>query len=164
MGADLADNETGKDDLVDKLVLDIKATSLLYGSESELREDLQSKIAGSQDQSVQEFVKALQLEKPTHGGKLLGIAIGELVMAAILVVAGAVVLFPSAIGLNTVGSLTQYYASRVTGALGGSPLSPYVSFAEFAVGVLLVLSAFFTLREAASNLKEAGFSVRPGEA
>jgi len=164
MNLDLANNETQKEDLLDRLVLDIKAATLLYGSESDLRDDLQTKIAGSQDQSVQEFVKALQLERPTHAGKLLAIALGELVMASILVVAGAVVLFPPAIGLNTVGSLTQYYASRVTGNLGGSPLSPFVSFVEFAIGVLLVLSAFFALREAASNLKEAGFAVRPGEA
>lgn len=160
----MASDESRKDDLIDRLILDIKAATLLYGSESDLKEGLQAKVAGSQDQSVQEFVKALQLEKPSHAGKLLAIALGELVMASILVVAGAVVLFPPAIGLNTVGSLVQYYASRVTGSLGGSPLSPYVSFIEFAIGVLLVLSAFFVLREAASDLKGAGFAVRPGGA
>jgi hypothetical protein len=160
----LSSNETQKEDLLDRLVLDIKAATLLYGSESDLKDDLQAKIAGSQDQSVQEFVKALQSERPSHAGKLLAIAVGELVMASILVVAGAVVLFPTAIGLDTLGDLAQYYASRVTGSIGGSPLSPYVSFLEFSIGVLLVLSAFFALREAASNLKEAGFAVGPGEA
>ena len=163
MSQNLANNETQKEDLLDRLVLDIKAATLLYGSEIELRDDLHTKIAGSQDQSVQEFVKALQLDKPSHAGKLLAIALGELVMASVLVVAGAVVLFPTAIGLNTFGSLAQYFASRVTGNLGGSALSPYISFVEFAIGVLLVLSAFFALREAASNLKEAGFAVRAGE-
>jgi hypothetical protein len=156
-------NETQREDLLDRLVLDIKAMTLLYGSESDLKDDLQARIAGSQDEGVQEFVKALQVKRPSHGGRLLAIALGELVMASILVVAGAVVLVPTAIGLNTIGSLAQYYASRVTGNLGGSPLSPYISFVEFAIGVLLVLSAFFALREAASNLKEAGFTVRSGE-
>ena len=160
----MASDQTRKDDLLDRLVLDIKASTLLYGSESDLRDDLQAKIAGSPDQSVQEFVRLLQLERPSRAARLLAIALGELLMASILVVAGAVVLFPTAIGLNSVGTLAQYYASRVTGSLGGSPISPYVSFVEFAIGALLVLSAFFALREAASDLKGAGFAVRPGEA
>ena len=159
----MANDETQKENLLDRLVLDIKAATLLYGSESDLRDDLHTKIAGSHDQSVQEFVKALQLERPSRAGKLLAIALGELVMTSILVVAGAVVLVPTAMGLNTVGSLAQYYASRVNGSISASPLSPYISFVEFAIGVLLVLSAFFALREAASNLKEAGFTARSGE-
>jgi hypothetical protein len=160
----LASNETQRDDLLDRLILEIKAIVLLYGSESDLKDELQSKIRESHDESVLEFVKALQVEKPAQSGKLLAIALGELVMASILVVAGAIVLVPTAIGLNTVGSLVQYYSSRLSGNLGGSPLSPYISFVEFILGVLLVLSAFYALREAASNLKEAGFAVRSGEA
>jgi hypothetical protein len=160
----LASNETHKEDLLDRLVLEIKAISLLYGSESELKDELQSKIRGSHDESVQKFVKALQIERPAHSGKLLAIALGELLMSSLLVVAGAVVLVPTALGLNTVGSLVQYYSSRVTGNLGGSPLSPYLSFIEFGLGILLVLSAFFALREAASNLKEAGLAEGPGVA
>jgi len=34
---------------------------------------------------------------------------------------------------------------------------------EFGVGILLMLSAFFALREAALNLKQAGLSVKSGE-
>jgi hypothetical protein len=160
----LANNETQREDLLDRLILEIKALTLLYGSESELKDELKSKIRESHDESVQEFVKALQIERPSQFGKLLAIATGELVMASMLVVAGAVVLVPTAIGVNTLGDLVQYYSSRVTGSLTGSPLSPYISFVEFVLGVLLVLSAFFVLREAASNLKEAGFTVGPGEA
>jgi hypothetical protein len=160
----LTSNETRKEDLLDRLILEVKAIVLLYGSESELKDELRGRVRDSRDESVQEFVRALQKERPAQTGKLLAIALGELVMASILVVAGAVVLVPTAIGLNTVGNLVQYYASRATGSLSGSPLSPYISFVEFVLGALLVLSAFYALREAASNLKEAGLTVRSGEA
>lgn len=160
----LASNETRAEDLLDRLILEIKAVALLYGSEAELREKLENKITGSHDESVRRFVQALQSEKPTETGRLLAIALGELVMASLLVVAGAVVLVPTVVGVNSLTSLVQYFADRTSGSLGGSPLSQYLSFMEFAVGVVLMLSAFFALREAALNLKEAGLAIKSGEA
>jgi hypothetical protein len=159
----LTTDETQTDNLLDRLVLEIKAISLLYGSEIELREKLETRIIESHDESVGRFVKALQIERPAETGKKLAIALGELIMASILVIAGAVVLVPTVSGVNTLASLVQYFAERTNGSVGGSPLSPYLSFVEFGVGILLMLSAFFALREAALNLKQAGLSVKSGE-
>jgi len=159
----LATDETRTEDLLDRLVLEIKATSLLYGSEAELREKLERKIAESDDENVRRFVKALQVEGPVQTGRKFALALGELLTAAILVVAGAVVLIPTVAGVNTLSSLVQYFSERTSGTVGTSPLSPYLSFMEFAVGVVLLLAAFFSLREAALNLKQAGLAVKSGE-
>ena len=159
----LASDEKRTGDLFDSLLLDIKGVSLLYGADTELRDRLEEKFAESNDESVQRFVKALQMERPTETRGTLALALGELLTAAILTVAGAVVLVPTVIGVNTLSSLVRYFAEKTSGTVGTSPLSPYLSFMEFAVGVVLLLSAFFSLREAALNLKKAGLTVKSGE-
>ena len=84
-------------------------------------------------------------------------------MASLLVVGGAIALVPTVVGASTLSSFVQYFAERASGTVGSSPLSPYVSFVDFGIGVLLMLSAFFALREAALNLKKAGLAVKTGE-
>ncbi len=159
----MTSEETKREDLLDRLILDIKAVSLLHETETELREKIEDRIAGSNDESVRKFVRALQTGAPAQTGRRLALALGELLTAAILVVAGAVVLVPTVAGVNTLSDLERYFAERVSGTVATSPLSPYLSFMEFAVGVVLLLSAFFALREAATILKQAGLAVKSGE-
>ncbi len=159
----MTSEETKREELLDRLVLDIKAVSLLHETETELREKIEDRIAGSNDEGVRKFVRALQTGAPAQTGRRLALALGELLTAAILVVAGAVVLVPTVAGVNTLSDLERYFAERVSGTVGSSPLSPYLSFMEFAVGVVLLLSAFFALREAATILKQAGLAVKSGE-
>ena len=149
--------------MLDRLLLEAKAISLLLGSEAELRGALERKLIESHDESVRRFVRAMQTKKHAQSGRLLIIALGELVLASLLVVVGTVILVPSVVGVNTYAGLVQYFTDSASGALGGSPLSQYFPFIEFGVGVVLMLSAFFSLREAALNLRQAGLSVRPGE-
>ncbi len=159
----MTSEETKREELLDRLVLDIKAVSLLHETETELREKIEDRIAGSNDEGVRKFVRALQTGAPAQTGRRLALALGELLTAAILVVAGAVVLVPTVAGVNTLSDLERYFAERVSGTVGSSPLSPYLSFMEFGVGVVLLLSAFFALREAATILKQAGLAVKSGE-
>ncbi len=144
-------------------MLEAKGISLLLGCDAELRAALASRLIESHDESVRRFVKAMQLKKPAETGRLIAIALGELVMASLLVVAGTVVLVPSVVGVNTYAGLVQYFSDRASSVVGSSPLSQYLPFIEFGVGVVLMLSAFFSLREAALNLRQAGLSVRTGE-
>lgn len=137
---------------------------MLYGSEAELRERVEGKITESNDEGVRRFVRALQTVRPAETRGRLALALGELLTAAILVVAGAVVLVPTVAGVNTLASLVQYFAERTGSTIGTSPLSPYLTFMEFGVGVALLLSAFFALREAALNLRRSGLAVKSGEA
>lgn len=159
----MTSDEARTEDLLDRLVLEIKAIALLYRSEEELRDRIEEKITGSHDENVRRFVGALQSGGAQETGGRLALALGELLTAAILVVAGAVVLVPTVAGVGTLSSLAQYFAERTSGTVGTSPLSPYLTFMEFAVGVVLLLSAFFALREAALNLRRAGLAVKSGE-
>ena len=155
--------ERRTEEMLDRLLLEAKGISLLLGSDAELRAALASRLLESHDESVRRFVKAIQLKKPAETGRLIAIAIGELVLASLLVLAGTVVLVPSVVGINTYAGLVRYFTDTASTVLGSSPLSQYLSLIEFGVGVVLMLSAFFSLREAALNLRQAGLSVRPGE-
>jgi preprotein translocase subunit Sec61beta len=159
----LSSGEKRSDDLVDKLVLDIKALALLSGSEADLKEKLRGKVVESHDESIEKFLKAVQKGPKPETGRLLAVAIGELVLASLLVLAGTLSLIPTVVGIDTPAGLVQYFAERTYGAIGFSPFGQYVSVVGFVLGALLILSAFYTLRQAAINLREAGLSVKTGE-
>lgn len=159
----MASDDSKTEELLDRLVLEIKAIALLYQSEEELRERVKGKIIESSDESIRVFVKALQSHGREETRGRFALALGELLTAAILVVAGVIFLIPTVAGVGTLSSLAQYFAERASGTLVTTPLSPYLTFIEFGVGAVLLLSAFFTLREAALNLKRAGLNVKPGE-
>jgi hypothetical protein len=159
----LSTNERRIDDLIEKLLLDMKGVALLQGSDSELRERIQAKVAGSRDFNVQRFVVALQSGRRPGTGRLLVVALGELIVASLLVIAGAVVILPTVVGISTPSALIQYFTQEVYGGLGASPLSEYISLIEFVMGAFLMISAFYALRQAALDLKEAGVAVKSGE-
>ena len=160
----MADSDDRAENILDNLVLQAKAFSLLYGSEEELRERLEGRMIDSSDEAIRRFVKALQTGKKVQTGRLLAIALGELLFASLLVVAGSVVLVPTVVGVDTLQGLVQFFAERAGGSSGGAFLTPYLSIVEFVIGALLIVSAFFSLREAAANLKDAGATIRSGEA
>ena len=153
-----------REELLDRLVLDIKALVLLQGSDAELKAELQGPIVQSPDESIGRFVAAMQVEKPPHAARMVAVAVGELFLASFLVVVGVVTLAPQIAGISTPQGFLQYATSSAATALAQSPFSGYLPFLEFAVGVALMLSAFFVLRQAALNLKAADLSVKPREA
>jgi len=159
----LSESEKRTDDLVDRLVLDIKALVLLHGSESDLKDRLDRELVDSHDESVAKFVKALQKgEKPKSRGLVI-MAAGELVLASLLVLAATVVLVPVFVGVSSPGAYLQYLLQDTYTGLGSTPLGQYVSLIEFALGAVLMLSAFYTLRQAAANFKESGLAISYGE-
>lgn len=159
----LSNSEKKNEDLTDKLVLDIKALVLLHGSEAELKSRLDRKLGESTDESVVKFVKVLQKEEKPGSVGLMLMALGELVLASLLVLAGTIVLVPTFVGITSPTALMQYFTENVITGLGNSPLGQYVSLIEFALGAVLMLAAFYSLRQAALNLKETGLSVEPGD-
>ncbi len=156
-----SDEKAGE--LLDRLTLDIKALVLLHGSDSELKKRLQRELAESHDESVRSFVSSLQSGPKPGSGRLLAIAMGELILASLLVIAGTVALIPVTVGVTTPQGLVNYFVGQFYGSLANSPLYQYTGFIEFVLGALLILSAFYTLRQAAINLKEMGLSVKTGE-
>ena len=92
----------------------------------------------------------------------MAIALGELILASFLVVAGIFAFVPNLIGINTPQALI-YFIEQINTPLSRSPFYQYTSGIEFILGALLLLAAFYTLRQAALNLKEMGLSVRTSE-
>ena len=156
-------SEKRADELLDKVILEIKAMVLLEGSDSQLRERLQQKMVESHDESMRRFVRAVQLGGPRETGRSLVVAVGELVLASLLVLAGAVVLLPTVSGISTPAALVKYFSEQIYGSIGSSPVAPYLPLVEFILGAILMVSAFYALRQAALNLKEAGLVIEPGE-
>lgn len=154
--------EKRADDLLDRLVLEIKALVLLEASEANLKVRLKGRLVDTHDESLRRFVAALQTRKPRETGRLLAVALGELILASLLVLAGTVVLLPTVAGIDTPAGLVQYFSEKIAGAVEGSPFSAYVPLLEFVMGALLMVSAFYTLRQAAVNLKQAGLAIEPG--
>lgn len=152
-----------KEELLEKLVLDAKALVLLERSDEELRSMLQAKFVESDDESLRKFAGALRSGGPPKTGRLVVVAVGEMLLASLLVLAGAAVLIPTLAGIDSPAALVRFFAEGVYGVLEGSALLPYVPLMEFAAGALLMLSAFYTLRHAALALKEAGLAIEPGE-
>ena len=148
---------------MDRLILDVKAFVLLHGSDADLKAKLGRRLNDSKDESIRRFVNALQAGASPEPGRLFAIALGELTLASFLVLAGILILVPIVVGIDTPAALVQYFAARAFGAIGASPLDKYVSFVEFAVGALLMLSAFYSLRHGALHLKEMGLSIKSGE-
>ena len=159
----MSSTEKRSDELLDRVILDIKALVLVQGSDSDLDTKLGSKLVGSQDQSVRRFVGALQKRKRHGPFQYVAMALGELIIASMLVIAGGVAIVPTVAGVTTPSGLIQYFAEHAYNAFASSVLAEYVSLIEFGLGALLLLAAFYTLHQAAINLGEAGISVRSGE-
>ncbi len=157
-------SEKNAEALLDRIVLEVKALVLLHGSDAEFRAKVRRKLIDSQDESMKRFTDALQDRQRASYAHLFFIAFGELLLASLLVFAGMVSLVPIVAGVGTPAGLLQFFAQGAIGTIASSPAAQYASFAEFVVGTLLILSALYTLNQAALNLREAGFSAGPGEA
>jgi len=112
---------------------------------------------------VKSFAAALQAGRKPDAGRLTVVALGELLLASILILAGAVALAPNLVGISSPQQIVNYLLEQISDSLSNSPIYPYASFIGFAVGALLLLSAFYTLRQAALDLRKTGLLVKPGE-
>ena len=157
----MSSGEKRSNELLDRLILDIKAFVLLQGTDEELRAKVSRRIASSQDQSVVRFVESLQSGAPQSDLRQLAVAVGEMVMASILVLVGVVTIVPSAAGSDSVSALVHYFEQLGDLAGGAQQASPAVAFIEFALGALLLLSAFYSLRQAGLHLRRAGLGLKP---
>jgi hypothetical protein len=159
----LAGNGKRSDDLLDRLILDIKAFVLLHGADADLRARLQSQILYSHDESVKRFVSSIQVGRKPDTGKLAVIALGELLLASLLIAVGTAALVPGMVGFSSPQQILNYFLEQIPSSISGSPIYQYASFIGFVLGAALLLSAFYTLRQAALNLREMGLLVKQGE-
>lgn len=157
----MSGNQSPKDELVSRLLLDVKALALLNLSDNSFRETLRVSLLGSHDEQVRRFVDMVQTRKRTKGIGSLAIAIGELVLAAFLTVAGMITFAPAMMGIDTPQKLVLYFSETLSAPLSSLFFTPALPFIEFGISVVLVLGAFYTLRQASVELREAGMTIEP---
>jgi hypothetical protein len=97
----LSTDEKATDELVSRLKLDVKALTLLYESDADLRPVLERAFLESQDGYVTRFVGLLQSRRPPEDGGNLPMALGEIVLASFLTIVGLAAFVPVLAGLST---------------------------------------------------------------
>ncbi len=140
----------------DQLILDIKALVLLSDSQQSLRKVVEDRLLASHDDELMKFTAVVRSrQKSTELGYFL-MALGELILAAFLVITGLAIVAPSLLGLSSPTALTSYYGTIISAISNSGLSSPALALVNFVFAIALLLSGFYSLRASSSNLKEAG--------
>jgi hypothetical protein len=150
-------------DLVSKIALDVKALTLLYGSDSRLQNLLKKDFLESKDEDIKRFVGLLQTGRESRRRGALVVALCEMVLASFLAIAGIAAFVPDLIGLSTPQAFLNYFSGFVPASASSGPLFSALVAGEFAFAAVLVLGALYTLRQASVDLKRASLVIDTSE-
>ena len=152
--------EPGSDQLVNQLILSIKGLMILNESDEAVARILDSSLENSHDEELERFLNIVQSRKTNSTAQSILMGLGQLVLASVLVISGLVILAPSVMGLTSPQQLLKYL-DGVTSLLSVNALSnPAIPIVELLLSLSLLLSAFYTLRVAATNLKQIDMIAR----
>jgi hypothetical protein len=150
------------EEVVAKLKLDVKALTLLYESDADLRPVIERSLLESQDGYIARFVSLLQSRRPPRDGGNLPMAVGEIILASFLTILGLAAFVPAMAGLSTPQQWLSYFSSVAGPTFAAQPFYSGVPALDFLFSALLLLGAFYSLRRAGKNLKNAGVALEPG--
>jgi hypothetical protein len=146
------------EEILSQLILNIKALMLLHTSQDSLEELVNSKLSNSHDEQVKQFLYLTQQPWKNSQENLrdhLLAAIGELVIASFLIIAGLATILPSVMGLTSPQQIVNFIG-QISSSISVQTLSdPIVPALELFLAILLLLGAFHTVRLAALNLARA---------
>jgi hypothetical protein len=143
-------------EILDNVVLNIKALMLLDTSEESLQQLIDTKLSNSHDEEIKRFLKLTRSSKNEKGSTrdYFLVAIGELLIASFLIISGLATLLPSVFGLSSPQELVNFIA-QITSKISVQTLSdPMVPGLELLLAILLLLGAFHAVRLAALNLRK----------
>lgn len=141
---------------IDRILLEIKALSFASSSDETMVRRLRQRILASHDEDIKRFVSAIEPVRPSRPWGEILMGIGELVLAAFLTIAGFVAIIPSVLGLDSPGQVTQYFGELLLTVAPPGLADPVILSMTFTLAVVLLLSAFYTLRQAAPRLRRVG--------
>ncbi len=154
-------NDKTDDEILARLKLDVRALTLLHESDAELRPILERSLLDSQDAFMVRFLALLRSRRPEGRDGNLPVALGEIVLASFLTLVGLGAVVPVMAGLTTPQQWVSYFSTAVAPSTGG-PLYFGVPLLDFVFSALLLLGAFYSLRRAARNLKDASMVLESG--
>jgi hypothetical protein len=147
------ENQGGE--LVSKLKLDVKALTLLYESDLALQGMLDKAFAESGDAEMLRFARLLQARRRPGGLGALLISVGEIILASFLTVLGIAVFIPALVGLVMPQQFLDYFSRTIVPSLASSPLFVVAPALDFILASVLMLCAFYTLRQASQSIRES---------
>ncbi|MDG7002020.1 MAG: hypothetical protein JRN15_23210 [Nitrososphaerota archaeon] len=153
-------NSSKLDATANQLVLDIKALVLLSQTEEQLAQVVSERIAGLHDEHITKFISMLSVRKgePGRRGPFL-IALGELVLASFLSIAGLSLIAPSLLGFGSSSQFLEYFQQLVLKISPSSISNPILPVLDFLLAISLLLGAFYLLRQSSKDLKQVGISL-----
>lgn len=155
----MVENESPGDGLASKLLLDIKALTLLYKSDAALKEVLEKSFVDYSDEDVKRLTNAIQPRR--QESKLGGVfvAIGEILFASFLAILGIGSFVPSMIGVQSPQQFFTYFTGRLAPSFGTGPLAAAAPVIDLAFSILLIIGALFLLGRAALELRKASLVI-----
>jgi hypothetical protein len=153
--------QNGKDsfeDVLSQAVLSIKALMLLSHGVQDAEDRMRRKITLSSDDDLRAFGRTVSVENVRKPGKLVAMGLGELIVSAFLIVAGAILALPPFVTGGSGG--IQTFLSSVGSTVSYSGSGPLSSLIDFILSIILLLAAFYSLREAGQAFSEAGIKTR----
>ncbi|MEM3186181.1 MAG: hypothetical protein QXQ39_05820 [Conexivisphaerales archaeon] len=150
--------------LLKQVIVDIKGVMLLHESDTTMKEALNRIVSESHDEDVRHFFKLIGEEyREKVAGSFVLIAIGEMVISSILIIAGLALLAPIITGLNNINQLYQYFTKLLYYLFMNTQYFPLLKLLDFILAALLLLSAVYTLRYAALSLARAGIEIKSSD-
>ncbi|MDA4135103.1 MAG: hypothetical protein OK441_06005 [Thaumarchaeota archaeon] len=159
----MAQADDSRDGTASRLLLDIKALSLLYPSDSGLRGVLEKSFVDYSDDDVRRLTDIIRpgRRESRVGGVL--VASSEIVFASFLAILGIGSFVPNMIGVESPQQFIGYFTDRLSPAFGSGPLATSAPIIDLAFSIVLLGGALYLLRRAATELKGAGVVIQTSE-
>ncbi len=138
------------------IVLDIKDLGGRHGWGPATTRNLRERLLASHDEDVKQFVAALERHRPLRPWGELLVGVGELVLGALLTVAGLVLVVPAILGFTSRGDIARYLSDLSLGLSSSAMSDPLIIGLGFGFALFLLLAALYTLRQASRSLRESG--------
>ncbi len=152
----MAQGDEPADGIASRLLLDIKALTLLYPSDQGLRGALEKSFVDYSDDDVRRLADIIRPGRPESrvGGVL--VAAGEILFASFLAILGIGAFVPSMIGVESPQQFFNYFSGRLSPSFGTGALAVAAPVIDLGFAIVLIIAALYLLRRAAAELKGAG--------
>ncbi len=147
------------DQLASRLLLDIKAVTIMHPSDLDLRQVLEKSLVDYSDDDVRRLTDAIRPTRHVNRSGSVLVAAGEIIFASFLAILGIGTFTFNMIGIESPQELFSYFAGSLAHTFGSSPLANVASIIALAFSILLIVGALYLLRRAATDLKEAGLII-----
>jgi len=148
------------DNLVNQAVLDVKAMMILSSTVQDPDSLIKKKFLETPDEDVRNFTRILSESTPTRQNVVFLMGIGEMLLAGFLLIFGLIFSIPAVLGYKSMTTAGNYFQGLQDGLYHMSSSYPITAFVDFVIAILLLVAAFFTLKQAAYELKRVGLRIQ----